>query len=275
LLALSKIRLIQTYSDFDTGNGDTEMLRTRLAQRADSGSGQLQDDLARGINQDLARLRASFSNKFSYLSAPGMQKYLRSLASDEMILTFHVNPDSAQAWVAHKGRVKRFVLPNPAALNAKIQTARSKLEFQGSASFDSSLDVLGDALLGPIADLLTGTIYWIPAGPLLGFPLDAIRLRGQYLAERHRVINVLSFPANANPVASLQPGRLDKVFLAGHPVDYSGDYVTRIDTSEDIRAIADIFVGPGLNIVQGAALLPDEFQVERFHKAKPCPASLT
>ena len=34
----------------------------------------------------------------------------------------------------------------------------------------------------------------------------------------------------------------------------------QLETSSEIRAVADIFVGPGLQIIQGVALLPDEFQ---------------
>jgi CHAT domain-containing protein/tetratricopeptide (TPR) repeat protein len=267
LLALSKIRLIGTYSDFDTGPGDTELLRTRLAQRANSGPGRQQRDLAAEIKQNFAELRSSFNDTFSYLSSSGLQQHLRSLAGDEMLLTYHVGAGSAQAWVAHKGRVKRLTMANPAALNANIQAIQEDLEHQDLAAFDSRMDALGRSLLEPVSDLLTRTIYWIPAGPLLGIPLDAIRLKGHYLVERHSVINLMSFPENVSPSSSLRPGLLEKVFLAGHPVDYSSDYATRIDTSEDIRAIADMFVGPGLDIVQGAALLPDEFQVERFRRA--------
>jgi CHAT domain-containing protein len=36
----------------------------------------------------------------------------------------------------------------------------------------------------------------------------------------------------------------------------------------EIRTVADIFIGPGLNIVQGAALLPDEFETDEFQKAE-------
>ncbi|MFC1702055.1 CHAT domain-containing protein, partial [Pseudomonadota bacterium] len=101
----------------------------------------------------------------------------------------------------------------------------------------------------------------IPSGPLMGFPVDALRIKGRYLVERHRVVNLLSFPLNTNPDRGLQTGSLDKVFLAGNPRDYSGDYATRLETSAEIRTVADFFVGPGLEIV---ALLPDEFQSEGF-----------
>ncbi|MFC1778366.1 CHAT domain-containing protein, partial [Pseudomonadota bacterium] len=71
-----------------------------------------------------------------------------------------------------------------------------------------------------------------------------------------------------HPGAGLQTGLPQTVFLAGHPRDYSGEYATRLDTSTEIRTVADIFVGPGLSIVQGTALLPDEFETEEFQQAQ-------
>ncbi len=130
------------------------------------------------------------------------------------------------------------------------------------------MDALGRRLITPIADLFDATIYWIPAGPLLGFPLDALRVEGNYLVENHTVVNLMSFPAKPHPHDSLLTGPPQTVFLAGHPRDYSGDYATRLDTSPEIQAVTDIFVGPGLRIVQGTALLPDEFSTGHFQQAK-------
>jgi len=40
-----------------------------------------------------------------------------------------------------------------------------------------------------------------------------------------------------------------------------------LETSSEIRAVTDIFVGPGLQIIQGVALLPDEFRSPDFLQA--------
>jgi len=267
LLALSKIRLIGSFRLSGTTSDDTHLLRTRLAQRASSKPGQVLYDLTQKINQGLAQLRSPFKKQFEYLSKGSLQKYLRSLDGDEIILTYHISTTSAQVWVGHKGRVQRRNLADPAALNANLLKARDGLAYQGLSGFDKRMDKLGNDLLDPVSDLLTETIYWIPAGQLLGIPLDAIRLQGRYLVERHTLVNLLSFPANVSPVTGLQPASMQQVFLAGHPQDYSGDYATRLETSEEIQKVADIFVGPGLHIVQGAALLPDEFQDVHFRQA--------
>jgi CHAT domain-containing protein len=271
LLALSKIRFIETYTGFDSispdESGDTDLLRVQLAQRASSADGQVQSDLKDNINRGLVEIQVPFKKEFEFLSKNGLQQYLRSLANDEIVLTYHISPTTAQVWVGRNGKVQQRNIANPAYLYGALQEARQGLADIGISSFDNKMNALGKRLITPIADLLSDKIYWIPSGPLLGFPLDALRVKGRYLLERHTIVNLVSFPGNPNPVASLQAESLANVFLAGHPQDYTSDYATRLDSSTEIRAIADIFVGPGLSIIQGAALLPDEFQDARFRQA--------
>lgn len=271
LLALSKIRQIEndagSDSNLNTGSEKTELLRIQLAQRANFGSGQNLAALTNEINRGLGTIRSTFKKKYEYLSKTGLQKYLRSLASNESVLTWHISPSSAQVWVAQKTRVQRFNIANPATVYKGLQDARQNLAHTGIASFNTRMDTLGKRLLEPVARLLSDKVYWVPAGPLLGFPLDALRLKGRYLGERHSVVNLLSFPANINPGTSLKTGPLKDVFLAGYPQDYTGDYAVRFETSPEISSVADVFVGPGLRIVQGTALLPDEFQSEDYLNA--------
>jgi CHAT domain-containing protein/tetratricopeptide (TPR) repeat protein len=271
LLGLSKTRFIEKYSDLeplpDNNSGDSDLLRIQLAERANSKPGNVSSALIENINRGLSEIRRPFRKKFYFLSKSGLQKYLRSLTNDEIVLTYHISPTTAQVWVGHRGKVLRRKIPGPAYLYPALQEARQGLAYNGISSFDSKMNELGKRLIAPVADLLTETIYWIPAGPLLGFPLDGLKLENRYLVEQHKVVNLLSFPANPSPAASMQTGDLQDIFLAGHPLDYSGDYATRLDTSTEISAVAEIFVGPGLRIVQGAALLPDEFEDPRFQNA--------
>lgn len=271
LLALSKIRYIESYAgrEMDPGgvSAETRQLREQLAQRASPEAGQAVFALNDRINRGLEKLGVRFRNEFEFLSSAGLQKYLRSLASDEIVLTYHISPAMAQVWIGQKGRVQRRDIANPSRVFETLQTTREELTDTGVASFNRKMDELGKYLIKPVADRLTDTVYWIPAGPLLGFPLDALRLNGRYLVERHSVVNLLSFPENANPRNSLQTTSLQSVFLAGNPQDYSGGYAERLETSTEIRAMVDIFVGPGLQIIQGVALLPDEFQGEYFRQS--------
>ena len=181
-----------------------------------------------------------------------------------MVLTYHISPVIAQVWVGHRGKVQRRDIANPVDVYRTLKASRQNLQNTGLAAFNRTMEELGTRLITPVADLLTEKVYWISAGPLLGFPVDALRVNGRYLIERHSVVNLLSFPENTSPGNSLKMGPLQKVFLAGNPQDYSGDYATRLETSAEISAVTDIFVGPGLQILQGVALLPDEFRGTDF-----------
>jgi CHAT domain-containing protein len=272
LLVLSKIRYIERHSGSQylerLVNGDTERLRMQLAQREGSDSGQGTSDLNRQINRGLSDLRIPFNQKFKHLSRAGLQKYLKTLSRDEVVLTYHLSPTTAQVWIARKSGVKRRNISNPAYIFAALQDARQGLSNLGLASFENKMDALGKRLAAPVADLLAKTVYWIPAGPLMGFPLDALRLKGRYLVEDHSVINLMSFPENTHPRKDTLVGERQGVFLAGYPRDYSGSYASRLETSPEIQTVTDIFVGPGLNIVQGTALLPDEFSSDKFRNAQ-------
>ncbi len=271
LLALSQIRYIESYAglelDLSGVSAENDRLRAQLAQRADPTTGIPAVTLNDNINNGLNKLRTSFRKEFEFLSNAGLQKHLRSLANDEMVLTYHISPTIAQVWIGQKGKVQRRDIANPAGVYRALQASRENLESAGLNAFNRKMDELGNYLIKSVADQLKDTIYWIPAGEFLGFPVDALRVNGRYLVERHNVVNLLSFPANTNPGNSLQTESLQKVFLAGNPQDYSGDYATRLETSAEISAVTDIFVGPGLQIVQGVALLPDEFQSADFLQA--------
>jgi len=264
LLALTKIRYIESYTGSEllvsVRSIETDRLRAELSQRAKPDAGQAVLALNNKINTALDQNRGRFNKDFEFLSSTGLQKYLRSLASGEIVLTYHISPAMAQVWVGQKGRVQRRDIANPSAVYQSLKAARQDLASIGLSAFERKMDQLGKHLITPVANLLTEKIYWIPAGPLLGFPLDALRFNGRYLLERHALVNLLSFPVDTHPHDSLKAGSLQKVFLAGNPQDFSGEYANRLVTSPEIRTVADIFVGPGLQIVQGVALLPDEFQ---------------
>ncbi len=272
LLVLSRIRYIQKHTGSepvtDSTFGDTGRLRTQLAQRQNSKPGQDLSALNDDINRGLANLREPFARKFEQLSKAGLQRYLQSLKKNEAVLTYHISPTTVQVWIGQKGRVQRRNISNPAYIYAALQESRQGLADIGETSFNNKMDALGKRLIRPIVDLLPETIYWIPAGSLLGFPFDALRVNKRYLVENHTVVNLVSFPAKPGPGTGLQTGLPQTVFLAGHPRDYSGEIATRLDTSTEIRTVANLFIGPGLTIVQGTALLPDEFETEQFQQAE-------
>jgi len=264
LLALSKIRYATKSQERKT---DTEFLRTQLTQRENAGSGEARSRFNSGIDQEMNTLRVQFRNEFSFLSKTGLRTHLNSLGGDEAVLTYHLTSSAAYVWIARNGKVQQRKLANPRKLHTLLKNGVGSIRLSAGTQFDLLMDELGQQLLGPVVDLLPQTVYVVPAGLLSGFPMDALRLKNQYLVEQHSVVNLLSFPSNPNPSASLRSGGQENIFLAGDPQDFVGSYAARIDSSTELRTVADIFIGPGLHIIQGAALLADEFQSDQFKQA--------
>ena len=271
LLVLSKIRFIEGSAgkvvvvpeDSDTTQG----LRARLAQLVNDGSGQRQAGLQIQVNRALDDLRKRSSQQLGNLSISGIQAFLNKLKSNEVMLTYHISPTTAQAWVAGRAGVRHINISNPVYIYSALEQARQGLAGLGLDAFENKMNALGKRLAAPLSGLLKETVYWVPAGALLGFPIDALRLNGRYLAEDHTIVNLWSFPQMTALRQKIEKPGQQSVFLAGFPQDYSGEYATSLKTSPEIQAVTDFFVGPGLTIVQGTALLPDEFSSEPFSRA--------
>ena len=265
LLALSKMRHSESPGNVTP---DSDPLRALLAQGESVASNK---NPAAGLNarveRELKALRRSFNAEYRFLSKGALRKFLQRLAGDQALLTYHLTPSAAYVWLGRDGTVRQYKISNPQELYADLQEARKGLLASTGSSPGLLPAGLGVRLLGPVADLLPETVYLIPSGPLMMFPMDALQINGRYLAQHHTIINLLSFPASQNPGMSLQFDPPQEVFLAGHPQDFSAGFATRVETSAEIQAVTDIFRGPGLHIIQAGALLPDEFQGDRFANA--------
>ncbi len=255
LLVLSKMR----HSELPGGiSVDTDALRNILAQReGDTGITGSSDPSA--VEHQMDALRPAFKAEYKFLSRGNLAGYLQNLASDEALLTYHVTRSAAYVWLGRHGKVRQHRISRPQQLHAALLKAGTR-----AGRLPASL---GEQLLGPVAGDLAKTVYMVPAGLFLNFPMDALQWRGSYLVKRHTVVNLLSFPANRTPRESLRFTAPREVFLAGNPQDFSASYATRLETTAEIGAVTELFRGPGLHIIQGAALLPDEFKTARFANA--------
>jgi len=264
LLTLSKVR----YSSKSPGSTViTEALRNLLAQRESARTGEDIDRIDFEIRQEMTGLRTLFNKEFEFLSKTGIRQYLGKLSKNEAVLSYHLSESAAYVWLAHNGKVRQQKLAAPRSLYLDMKKAATSSQNLSGAAFESQMAGLGQKMLGPVADLLPETVYVIPSGLLLGFPFDALRINGRYLLERHSVVKLLSFPSKLQPATALTLTKPAQIFLAGDPQDFYGGYASRIESSEEIRKVTDIFVGPGLHIIQGAALLPDEFRSDDFQQA--------
>jgi CHAT domain-containing protein len=122
------------------------------------------------------------------------------------------------------------------------------------------LDMLGSRLLTPFETVLPSRIYIGSTGPLAGFPLAMIRFGGEYLAQNHTVVNVLSLGGQGG--SKLVPkGAVDwsSVFLAGAPGTGRGGNTPLSGADSEVRHLARMFSGQKAHVFTG-----DDFQRGKF-----------
>ncbi len=268
LLALSKLRYSVSHSD---SRQAPDSLRVLLVQRGNTSN---IDDVAAldgRIEAEKTKLLSLFKSNIGFLSKAGLQIYMDSLGSNEAVLTYHITESEAHLWIVRHNGIEQRKLVNAAGLHAALHGMGSDNRSPGYASLTpftvERMSWLGEQLLGPISSLLPDKVYLVASGPLSGLPFDALRLNNRAVVEEHMIVNLLSFPENPKPNVSLKFAPPRNVFLAGHPQGFSAGFATRLETSAEIQTVTDIFRGPGLHIIQAAALLPDEFQGDRFAQA--------
>jgi CHAT domain-containing protein len=267
LVGLARIRVIEALAPATAGAAGDDNFREQLARRAEPAAGEDSAALAREINRQLATWRAEHAVTHPPINAAGLRRQLSRYDRQTALLTFHVDGAIAQAWLAGSNGVRSYRLGNAAGLAGLLAQARENFAVLGGSAFDELAARLGQGLLGPLAAALPGNIEFAPAGPLLGLPLDALRLDGRYLLQQHRVVNRLDL-LGGPAAAGIQLADGASMFLAGSPVDYSPDFIQRLDTPPQVRAVMQQFVGPGLHVVQSGALLLDEFEDPRYAAAQ-------
>ena len=264
LLALDHIRVVEG-EDLVASGGRDEALRVLLAQR-EAASGAKAADLAAQVNRGLAKIREAFDPAIKPLDARSLDQLLAGLDQDESLISYYFSRPADYVLVGNRRGVKLMKLGDSEPVSDRLDQLRERLG-QDTPSLLAELDAMGRRLLKPVAGLLTQKIFLLPAGPLNGFPFDALRLDGQFLAEKHNVVNLMNLAAVANRRPVLDPGYRERVYLAGNPQSGQELFSYDVQISAEIAALTDIFVGPGLHIVQGVALRKDEFQDERFSGA--------
>ena len=249
------------------GQADTEKIRSLLANHEHnsiSGTASAPDpELDELMN--LARTR--FASTGQELDLVQLDRILKNMGSDRALLTYYFSGNDVHALVGSKTGVRLIRIGGAPGIVSELEETRFLLGKRGGIAPDAKLASLGSRLLAPFARQLPEFIYLLPAGPLNGFPFDLLRLGDRYLAEEHRLVNVVSLAPLNQPAVSVNTGALGLFFLAGNPMIMRDAFDLEQNVSTEISAVTDIFVGPSLHIVQGSALGRDEFQDERFETA--------
>ncbi len=271
LLGLARLRWLRAANDpvglpFDPAVSglDTDSFRAQLARRQWPG---LQDDVA-ALDHALAPLltegQGAFESAADFLSRPGLTRWLNALEAGEAVLDYDFSGRTALALVGTRAGVVRVSLGN----RSGVDGWRTFLEQAGEHDV-TALDRLsarwGQRLLAPLRDRLPKRVYLAAGAPMGYLPFEA--MAGSTTGQRPQFIRLAAFPARPAPAVRLDVSVSSQVFLAGQPSDYSSGYLERLDTGAELRAVMDRFVGPGLQVIQGAALQADEFDTPAFRQA--------
>ena len=238
-----------------------DLMRMAVNAERDNGAGASTSLLA------LIRMRA-LERSGSVVQAPftaqSLQSFLDNMPGTATLLSFYVTDSASFAWLGGRSGVRRIVLPEGDQIESLSRNFRQALDADRPGSLDSIRRQLGSALLEPIADALEPSVYLVDQAPLLGIPIDALIVDGEPLVMRHEIsqLELLSTAPLSSEKTTFPPP--PTVFLAGDPQDWSGEFAQRLEASEEVTAVNELFVGPGLHTVQGVSLLGDEFQDPRL-----------
>lgn len=239
LLALSRIRAIGQVSEpAETG----DELRAALAGSQPALAGLL------------AGARGRFEQRNWWLSQPAMERSLGSLPEGEAVLAAVVEGTTVRAWVGTRRGVESLSWRLSEDVAEALKARSGPVWIRGV-----------DEVMAPALGHLPARVYWLGTGLLLGLDLSELLPAGGAIPE---VVSLARFPVlpdrhglQGRPL----PGR---VFVAGDPRDWSSEFPDRLDATAEIRTVMDQFVGPGLHVVQGGALLRDEFDDPRLGQAE-------
>lgn len=274
LLALQRIRALErgfAASGRDPGRLDAALedrLRSALARRAAASGTEIEAAAATAIRElEAARGSCPDCGADRGPDRSGLERLLGQLSADEVLLSYVLTDRTAWVIAARREGATARKLTGFARISGLLGQVRPERLAIGSGSAQADLDALGRLLLAPVAPDLPERIYLLAAGPLNGVPFDALRLGGSYLAASHQVLHVASLDALERRRPVLQDSAHERVFLAGNPQTRRDPFSLELAASPEIAAVTDAFVGPGLHIVQGIALLRDEFADARLAEA--------
>lgn len=264
LLALDRVRQLQrvVHSTADGADGVRNLLaRVEAAQPAPG------DELSRQSHKELEAFRSRSDWSSNALTESALEKALSTLERGDSVLAYYFAEDAVFAVSARGKEVKQVRLSSSKRIRGLLESIRRALQDPGAEAPDSGLENLGDLLLAPLNRQLGQRIFLLPSGYLNGFPFDALRLDGKYLAEKHQLVHVESLSTAAAALAPLAEDYGERVFLAGNPRSGRDLFSYGVSTSQEISAVRDRFVGDGLHIVQGVALRSDELDDDRYANA--------
>lgn len=265
-LALNHVRTIESRMESSVEASpvnDQETALRELLARYEAASGTEAQSLSKDLDDALKGIPPLTDTDARPMAPAVLDDVLAGLSRDETLLTYYLGESLSYVFLGTRRGMSILKLSAPSTLASRLQSLREAI--QGDAtSVLPELESIGRLLVGPVSGSLEKRIYLIPAGALSGFPFQALRLKGRFLAEDHEVINLMNLSETTRFRPALRQNYRDNVFLAGNPQSGPRLFDYEVTLSPEISAMTDRFVGPGLHVVQGVALNTDEFQDPRF-----------
>lgn len=180
---------------------------------------------------------------------------LESLPADTGLLSYYFSDSGAWVWLAERRGIRLLRLGDTAPILMLLDKLRTGVRIVGNGDMHQDLKVLGSLLIEPLGNALPKTIYLISAGELAGFPFEAIRSNGRYLAQDHEVINVLSLEGFGKfDLAQRLGGEWKEIYLAGGPINLNGEHTELAGASTEIDDIARLFENRRVQKISGESL---------------------
>ena len=261
LLALERVRQLERAIEATPAVEDGTR---NLLARVEGAQPAPGNELSLQSHKELEAFRKRTGWSSEALSRTDLADSLSALGPGDSLLAYYFSEESVFAVLANRKRSRQVRLVASNRIRGQLESVRAVFQDPQGDTPSAGLDKLGELLLAPLSKDLGKRIILLPSGSLSGFPFDALRLGGRYLAEKHQLINVDSLRAATSVPLPIAADYRDHVFLAGNPRSGRDLFSYGVSTSEEISAVRDGFVGDGLHIVQGVALRSDEFHDGRY-----------
>jgi CHAT domain-containing protein len=273
LLALDRLRNLEVSSHRDEearARSSTDFKVDEIREMV-AGMALSRDDEARlNLRQKIDRLLlgANSASNFHPVENRDLLPILASLPADTALLTYYFSDTGAWVWLAGQQGLRLLHLGDAEPILVLLDKLRTGVRIVGNGGLDQDLETLGDLLIGPLEGALPKTIYLASAGQLAGFPFEAIRSNGRYLAQGHTVINLLSLEGLGKLDQTERAGsEWSEVFLAGAPSRPDGDHTELAGAASEIDDIADLFGTQRVHKISGKNLSRAKFTAPAFSRA--------
>ncbi|MEM1411836.1 MAG: CHAT domain-containing protein, partial [Pseudomonadota bacterium] len=266
----SAVAVTGTPFDARAAGLDTDAFRALLARGETPERGDDPATLARDIRDRLEAGRGRFDAVTPFLDNAALERWLSALEAGAVVLDFDLDATRPAALLGTAAGVRRFSLgARAASLGPREDLAGASAEASARVARQTLLERWNGVLPEPLLSALPGRVYLASGATLAYLPIEALTVPGgRSLGAGRSVVRLASFPARPAPAIRLGNLAPEQVFIAGGPVDFSAGYLSRLATGAELRAVMDRFVGPGLQVIQGAALATDEFMTEGFRTAE-------